>query len=92
MGNIAFLQRCDGHLITWLTEVISHLHPTGVSARPQPLLPPCAPTTSWGRFMHMLLLTMQVSSKVLISLLFSASLSLEKVSYQMVYVFSILFI
>lgn len=30
----ALLQRCDGHLITWLTEVICHLHPTGVSDRP----------------------------------------------------------
>lgn len=34
LGCTALLQGCDGHLITWLTEVIRHLHPTGVSARP----------------------------------------------------------
>lgn len=53
LGCTALLQGCDGHLITWLTEVIRHLHPTGVSARPWPPLPPCAPTSSQSRFMHM---------------------------------------
>lgn len=33
LGSTALLQRCDGHLITWLTEVIRHLRPAGVSAR-----------------------------------------------------------
>lgn len=53
LGSTALLQGCDGHLITWLTEVIRHLHPTGVSARPWPPLPPTASTISQSRFMHM---------------------------------------
>lgn len=52
LGCIALLQGCDGHLITWLTEVIRHLHPTGASARHWPPLPPRAPTISQIRFMH----------------------------------------
>lgn len=53
LGCTALLQGCDGHLITWLTEVIRHLHPTGVSARPWPPLPLRTPTISQSRFMHM---------------------------------------
>lgn len=53
LGCSALLQGCDGHLITWLTEVIRHLHPTGVPARSWPPLPLSAPTLSWSRFMHM---------------------------------------
>lgn len=53
LGSTALLQGCDGHLITWLTEVIRHLHPIGVSARPWPPLPPSAATSSQSRFMHM---------------------------------------
>lgn len=53
LGCSALLQGCDGHLITWLTEVICHLHPTGVSARPWLLLPLSATTISHSRFMHM---------------------------------------
>lgn len=44
LGFTALLQGCDGHLITWLTEVTHHLHLTGVSARPWPPLPPTACT------------------------------------------------
>lgn len=62
LGGSALLRACDGHLITWLTEVICHLHPTGASARSWPPLPVSAPTTSQRKFMHVVLVALKLQN------------------------------